>query len=72
MNPSKPLGICLRPEYDAHALDRLAGYAQQAEARGFGPHVGDHRLRDVRRDDGARLRKLRFLPRLVGGAIDFI
>lgn len=35
MNASKPLGICLRPEYDAHALDRLAGYAQQAEARGF-------------------------------------
>ena len=32
---SGPLGICLRPEYDAHSLDRLAEYAQKAEAKGF-------------------------------------
>ena len=32
---SQALGICLRPEYDEHALGKLAAYAQAAEKKGF-------------------------------------
>ncbi len=35
MSAPRPLGICLRPEYDEHSLQRLAGYAQTAEQKGF-------------------------------------